>query len=168
MYKISDLIKDYKSLQEDYNLLQSVYKKMVKSLLETSDIEDLILHNRQYQDKLVSLVQNNFPATAADVADWSKKEWSDWLDLLREYPIFWLDKQENLIGLFWSLDGKGILAYENKVVLLCTHLQMADYVADLHHEVAVKTLWALINKYASSSLAEQFQNRVDLAINQER
>ena len=166
MHKILDLIKDYKLLQEDYDLLQSVYKKMVKSLLETSDIEDLIQHNQQYRDRLVSLVRNNFPATATDVADWSKKEWSNWLDLLREYPIFWQEKQENLIGLFWSLDSKGILTYGNKVALLCTHKEMIDYAADPRHEAVVKTLWALIDKYATLSQAEDFQNRVDLKINE--
>ena len=164
MYKISDLVEDYRSLQVDYTLLQAVYKKMKEAHLETGDIEDLMHHNRQYSQRLVSLLQDDFPVMATDVDGWSETMWKNWLDFLLEYPEFWQGKQEVLIGLFWSLDNRRKLWSGDKVALLCAHNNMVDFAADTRNKSAVTMLNFLIQKYATLSKAEQFQNEVDLKI----
>lgn len=162
MYRISSFIEDYKSLQEDYNLLQAVYKKMLKCLVETSDIEDLIQHNHEYRQRLVALVQDNFPVTANDIRKWSVEEFECWLKLLIECPVFWQGKEETLLGLLWTLDSKARIKQEREVALLCTHQNMVDFAADARNKSVVQTLDFLINKYATLSQAEQFQNKVAL------
>ncbi|MBR1605594.1 MAG: hypothetical protein IJ660_05765 [Alphaproteobacteria bacterium] len=139
---------------------------MSTHLLETTAIEELINHNHFYREKLVARVQENFPETTGDVSDWSAEDFDSWFQLLVEYPFFWQGKQKALIGLLWSLDNAGKLQQKEKVIQLCTHLNMVDFAADARNSSVVGALSALIGKYGTLSQAEQFQNRVDLAINE--
>ena len=166
MLKILDVYEDYKSHMEDYDLLRTVYRRMINNLLETTGIEELIDHNHRYRKKLISCVHENFPAIAHDISCWSAEEFKTFLKLLLEQPVFWQEDKETLVGLFWSLDIKGQLTCKNEVIQLCTHLNMVGFVADAHNSSVVAALNALIDKYATVSQAEQFQKRVDLAINE--
>lgn len=164
---IKDLFEDYKALQEDYNLLQTVKKKMTKDLLATNDVEDLISHNQIYRRHVEMWLTAHIPETVTDLQKWSEEDASAWLDFLVTSPILYhREQKEKIIGLFWLLDSQGKIKHKDKVALICTHPSMVDYAADPRNETVVKTLWMLIDKYATLSQAEQFQNRVDLAKNE--
>ncbi len=165
--KISDLFEDYKALKEDYNLLQVVKKKMTKDLLDTGDVEDLMSHNLNYLHHIETWVTTHMPETPTDLQKWSDEDVEAWLDFLIACPALYCNQEEKLISLFWLLDNcSGKILHKEKIVLVFTHQSMVDYAADPRHETVAKTLWTLIDKYATLSQAEQFQNRVDLRINE--
>lgn len=162
--KILKIYAAYKQFCADAESLERL-KIWAKDNEECRLLQLLSKSNRGYRQDLVSLVQDNFPATATDVKSWSESEWECWLDLLLEHPVFWQGKQEMMIGLFWSLDNKGTLTHTDKVALLCTHLEMVDYAADFRNKSVADTLNVLIEKYATLVQAEVFQGRVDLKVN---
>ena len=163
---IKDLFKDYKALQEDYNLLSLVKKKMTKDLLDTGDVEDLMCHNQAYRRHIEMWLMAHIPETVTDLQKWSEEDVEAWLDFLVTCSVLYYDQKEKIIGLFWLLDSQGKIQHKEKVALICTHPSMVDYAADPRNKSVVKTLWLLIDKYATLSQAEQFQNRVDLAKNE--
>ena len=70
----------------------------------------LLLHrsNQKHRQELISYVQKQFPEIPSDVARWTDADFSAWFELLLEYPVFWLNKQETLIGFLWLLDTKDL------------------------------------------------------------
>ena len=165
MYKLSDLFEDYKFLQEDYNLLQTIRKQLTRELLDTGDVEDLLSHNCNYRRHIENWLANHMPETSTDLQKWSEEDVDAWLDFLIAYPALYAGKEEKLIGLFWSLDSVRKLPYKEKVAYICTHQNMVDFAADSRNEAVANTLWSLIGKYATLSQVECFQNKVDLKIN---
>ena len=168
MYKISNLLEDYRALKEDYDLLAKIKKTLVRDLLDSSDVEELQNHNYAYRQHIEMWLMSHIPETSTDLQKWSKEDVEAWLDFLVTCPSLYRDQREKIIALFWLLDGQGKIQFKEKVALICTHPSMVDYAADPRNESVVKTLWMLIDKYATLSQAEIFQNRVDLAINETR
>lgn len=162
MYKVSDLMGDYQSLQEDNNLLL----KLQRNAENKDDYEVLLSHNHHYRYTLIHQVQDNFPTTANDVSAWGEGEFVRWLKMLIAYPVFWQGKQEMLVGLLWSLDSKGQLLCKEEVAEICTHSTMLDYLHDSPDGTVVQALNVLLDKYATLSQAEQFQNGGDLGANE--
>ena len=158
----------YNQLFEDNKHLEQL-EILVGSDKERQFIQSLHRSNQKYRQELIFYVQKQFPEISSDVIRWTDDDFSAWFKLLLEYPVFWFNKQEALIGFLWLLDTKGFLKnskYSKQVAQLCTHLNMVDYAADPRNEAVVHTLWALIEKYATFSQSEQFQNKVDLATNE--
>lgn len=158
----------YKRLCDDDKHLEQL-EILVGSDKERQLIQSLHRSNQRYRQELIAYIQKQFPEIPSDVVRWREEDFSAWFELLLEYPVFWLNKQESLIGFLWLLDSKGFLEnskYSKQIAQLCTHSNMVDYAADFRNEVVAKTLDALINKYATLSQAEQFQNRVDLKVNE--
>lgn len=166
MSKISDLFEIYKSLQEDYSLLKMVKRRMTNTLLDTGDVEDVMNHNYAYRHHIEKWIMSHIPETSSDIQKWSEEDVNAWLDFLIAYPALYYEQEEKIIGLFWSLDTANKLVHGEKVVKICVHSSMVDYAADPRHEAVVKTLWVLIDKYATLSQAERFQNLVNLRINE--
>lgn len=166
MYKISSLFETYKSLQEDYELLLAVKRMMVSHLLDVGDVEDLMSHNYNYRHQIETWLMSHMPETSVDLQKWTEEDVSSWLDFLIAYPVLYFGQEEKIIGLFWSLDSTGKLLHGEKVAQICTHPNMVDYVADPRHESTAGILSSLIDKYATLSQAEHFQNRVDIAVNE--
>jgi len=141
-------------------------QKCVKTESEAKVLRELEDSHRCYLEALFAFMEENFPLTASDVSDWSEKNFEAWLEFLIKYPVFWQDKKKELIGFFWSMDIRGTLRPKKLVAQLCTHNEMIDFAVTFHDEPLAKCLWVLIDKCATLSQAEQFQNRVDLAMNE--
>ena len=141
-------------------------QKCVKTESENKALQELKISHSDYMNALFAFMAENFPLTASDVSDWSEKNFEAWLEFLIKYPVFWQDKKKELIGFFWSMEVRGILRPKGLVAQLCTHLEMVDFAVRFNNEPLVKCLWVLIDKCATLSQAEQFQNRVDLAMNE--
>jgi hypothetical protein len=158
----------YQRLCEDAKSLERL-EILFDSDKEREIIRQLQRSNQNYRQELIASIQKQFPEMTTDVRCWTDEELSCWFNLLIEYPVFWLGKEGTLIAFLWLLDIKGSLQnlrYSEQIGLLCTHRNMVDYAADPCNEGVVRTLWVLIDKYASLVEAEQFQNRVNLRINE--